>query len=724
MIDTPSSAVLAWLLTYLIHSTALLGLAWVLTRARSWSPAALDLLWKTALVGGLVTTTVQLGLELRPAGSVSLERLPSSTPPSTVAPTVADAPERTEAASSEVATSSSIGVPASAPLASPPAPLVSRPSLHVAVVLAWGLVGLGLALGYAARRLILVGRIGDRRAVHDGRLLAELDLLARDARLRRRPRLTTTERISSPIALGVAEICVPESALTDLDLEQQRSMLAHELAHLARRDPLWLGCASVMERVLWFQPLNRVARRQIATSAEYLCDEWTVRRTGSGVALARCLAQVAEWVQTSPLGVPVAGMAEERSLLVSRVEKLLADRRTAPGSRRTLVLAAATVVLATIAMAPSVTGRSARASDATGSPMQDPADAPFASRSAEGASESEHSSGRGDPSDAIARGLETKVSAGARSTSVSVSSQSNTDTESTNDGDRATRSRTARDSVVVLALIGRLRDENAEVRRAAANALGKLEDARAVPALIAALGDRESEVRAAAAEALGHFEDPRAMNGLSALLSDADRDVRKHALDARSHYDAGVPVEGVLRLLQDSDADLRHSAAHALGKWKDRRAGPALAALVRDPSPEVRAAAIESIGELRDATHVSAIQSALGDSNADVRHEALEALEELRASIPEATLLALLRDRDADVRSKAADIAGERSVIATIPSLRRMIDDPDEDVRENAVSALSDMADDAAADALRAALTSRDAKVRRAAAEALGDRRQ
>ena len=326
MIDTLSSAVLAWLLTYMIHSTALLGLAWAFTRARSWSPAALDVVWKTALVGGLVTATVQLAIDVQPTGSISLVSAMAPATP-TVATTPADdagAPLPTPRVRAEEARAID-SPPASAPAADP-APLFPRPSLHTAAVLAWGLVGLVLALGYAARRLILVGRIGDRLAVRDGQLLAELDVLSREAGLGRRPRLTCTERISSPIALGIAEICVPESALTELDEEQQRSMLAHELAHLARRDPLWLGFASILERVLWIQPLNRVARRQIATSAEYLCDEWAVRRTGSGVALARCLAQVAEWIQASPLGVPVAGMAEERSLLVARVEKLLAAR--------------------------------------------------------------------------------------------------------------------------------------------------------------------------------------------------------------------------------------------------------------------------------------------------------------------------------------------------------------------------------------------------------------
>src|SRR5688500_7076213 len=337
-------------------------------------------MWKTALVGGLVTATAQRALEVRPAGSVALGAAVAASAP--VVPTSAIEPHT---AALQIDATHQIDEPHPArPLAptsagAPEASRSPRPSLHAAAVLTWSLVALALALAYAARRLILVGRIGDRCAVLDGRLLAELDLLTREAGLRRRPRLTSTARISSPIALGVAEICVPETALTELDLEQQRSMLAHELAHLARRDPLWLAFASVVERVLWIQPLNRMARRQIATAAEYLCDEWAVSRTGSGVALARCLAQVAEWIQSSPLGVPVAGMAEERSLLVSRVEKLLEEEPPAPRSRRVLATAAIAVVLATIVMAPSVTGKAVRASSLgeqsvalTQSPKNDP----------------------------------------------------------------------------------------------------------------------------------------------------------------------------------------------------------------------------------------------------------------------------------------------------------------------------------------------------------------
>lgn len=669
-----SSTALAWLLTYLIHSTALLSLTWLAIRARRWSPAAAELLWKTALLGGILTATAQLRFDVRPTGTVSLQRtaetrvVPTATrathDPSSAPVGIIDAPS----------TPDPVGIDA-APTATTPN---TRPSLATMLVSAWATIALLLAVTYAARRLILVGRLGDRHAIADGRLLDMLRDLARDAGLRVSPRLTTTTRISSPIALGTREICVPDSALTELDLEQQRSMLAHELAHLARRDPLWMGVASFVERVFWFQPLNRVARKQIATSAEFLCDDWAVRRTGSGVALARCLAQVAEWIQASPLGVPVAGMAEERSLLVSRVARLLEGATPAPHSPRGVAVAASVVLMATILVAPGVSGtaRTLLAGEAVSA--QKP-----------GGDEASISS-----ADAMAKGHALKQ---AHATPV--------------------------DSNVVIALIARLKDEDKGVREAAAQALGKLGDARAVTPLIAALRDPEATVRASAADALAEFEDPRAITPLSVLLADSNKEVKQNALEALSRFESGVSSEGVTRLLTDSDAEVRHRAAHLLGKLGDRSAGGALARLVRDPSPDVRQAALEALGELKDPSNATSVLPALSDANADVRHQALHALEDLRAPIAEATLITLMRDTSPDVRSKAADLVGERSIVGAIPALRRLLDDPNSDVRQNAVSALGNIADAAAYDALRGALTSKDAKVRRAAVEALGERR-
>src|ERR1044071_3581294 len=77
-----ASSLLAWLLTYLIHSTVLLGVAWLVTRRRRLEPAAAEVLWKVALVAGLVTGTIQSRLQLRTHAAVTLPvaTLPQAAP--------------------------------------------------------------------------------------------------------------------------------------------------------------------------------------------------------------------------------------------------------------------------------------------------------------------------------------------------------------------------------------------------------------------------------------------------------------------------------------------------------------------------------------------------------------------------------------------------------------------------------------------------------------------
>src|SRR5436190_1942354 len=421
--STPlASSLFAWLLTYLIHSTALLGLVWLVTRRGRLEPAASDLLWKVALLASLVTGTVQSRLALSTPAALTL---PVATLPQA-------APLNQPAAPAGDAANPGVRSPVREVTAASPS---RAPSLPLVVVLLWGAIALGSSLQYVARRLILVGRLTDRRTVNDGPLAATLAELQRTAGYRRRVHLTMARTISSPVALGLSEICVPELALSELGAEQQRSMLAHELADLARRDSLWLAGASLIERCFFFQPLNRLARRELETTAEYLSDEWATRKTGSAVALAKCLATVAEWIQASPLGVPVAGLAERRSFLVSRIARLLEGRLpSSPASRRGWAVAAALGVAVTIAAAPRVSQSSP--------PV--PLSVPERGDSVRSPSPEEPAlsaaKGRGG------QGVRTGTGSGGE------------------------------DTTVVRALIARLKDENAGVRGAAARSLGRLGD--------------------------------------------------------------------------------------------------------------------------------------------------------------------------------------------------------------------------------------------------------
>jgi HEAT repeat protein/beta-lactamase regulating signal transducer with metallopeptidase domain len=645
--NTLPSSLLAWLLTYLIHSTALLGIAWLVTRRGRLEPHASDLLWKVALLAPLITGSIQSRLELATPQAV---RLPVAAAPH-VAP-VNQPVTPVEPAPAETPSSGSQSVP-------------SLPSLPSVVVLLWAIIALASSLYYVARRLILVGRLADRRAVSDGPLATTLAELRQATGFRRRVNLTIARTISSPVALGLSEICVPELALSELGTEQQRSMLAHELAHLARRDSLWLLGASLMERVFFFQPLNRLARKELETSAEYLSDEWAMRKTGSAVSLAKCLATVAEWIQASPLGVPVAGLAERRSLLVSRISRLLeGGLPQRPASRIGWAALATLGVVVTVAAAPHVSEGVAIVTMAS-----------------------------------IDTTRETPTIPHEQHKSIQTATQ---------------------DTGVVVALIARLKDENAGVRRAAASSLGRIGDPRAVTPLIAVLADSDAEVRREAVDALSNFEDSRAINPIAGLLKDPDTDVRRNALNALSHFERGVPTASVVALLDDPDKDVRREAVQLLDNLHVHSAAGAIAKLVKDQSSDVRESAIRALGNLGDQSSAPVVTEALSDPNSDVRESALGALDDMKAPITEATLIKLMTDTDSDVRQRAARLAGDRSVVGAIPSLRRLVDDPKSDVRETATQALGNIADPSARQALQAALQSRDPKVRQAAAQALG----
>ncbi|HZJ54842.1 MAG TPA: hypothetical protein VFD38_11945, partial [Myxococcaceae bacterium] len=68
----------AWLLTYAVHSTVLIGGAWLAERVGLLRSLRLrDLVWRTALVGGLLTATLQLAAGLTPFGGAAELRAPA-----------------------------------------------------------------------------------------------------------------------------------------------------------------------------------------------------------------------------------------------------------------------------------------------------------------------------------------------------------------------------------------------------------------------------------------------------------------------------------------------------------------------------------------------------------------------------------------------------------------------------------------------------------------------
>src|SRR5262249_9072044 len=144
----------------------------------------------------------------------------------------------------------SSAVPVPSPALPVPPQTLAVPRLTPAglAFLGWAVVASAFLLRLAVLRARLLTAPGERAPVLDPLVRARLEGLCRDGGHDREARLTTADGLRSPVALGWTEICLPAEALLELDAAQQRSVLAHELAHLRRLDPVWLVVGSVMEQ--------------------------------------------------------------------------------------------------------------------------------------------------------------------------------------------------------------------------------------------------------------------------------------------------------------------------------------------------------------------------------------------------------------------------------------------------------------------------------------------
>lgn len=148
-------------------------------------------------------------------------------------------------------------------------------------------------------------------------------------RLGMRPAVRVIEipGLFSPIAFGAVRptIGLPDGFGESHDLAEREAMLAHELAHLAARDPFWLAVADGICAVLWWVPPVWWARRQLRAACEAAADEACLVVENGPSVLADCLvALAAQLPRRRAFGL--LGMAGFRSELGRRVERLLSLR--------------------------------------------------------------------------------------------------------------------------------------------------------------------------------------------------------------------------------------------------------------------------------------------------------------------------------------------------------------------------------------------------------------
>jgi len=733
----------AWLLTYALHSSVLIGGTWALQRFGVVRSLRLrDLAWRGALVGGLLTASVQMGMGLAPWG-LTLEVPQPASGPATSQRTLQlndDAPaalgtsteDEVPVAEAEQAPDEAQDVsgPAESPVAaSEPLAAVAVPSVRVGSLffMAWVAASSVLLLRLAVARARVLDGLGVRAPILEPSVRNQLDRLCDEAGRDSPVRLTTAEGLKSPVALGWSEICLPKAALSELDASQQRSVLAHELAHLQRKDPLWLLLGTALEQLLFFQPLNRLARRNMQEVAEYLCDDWAAVCDGSGLPIARGLASVARWLDGEERAVPLAGMAERPSLLVARVQRLLEATSVSLEPRRSWhLLAMGLALLLTVVLVPGV-----RAAPAVGW--------------FEGEAKADAEEVSADDS------TQTSVVTSASATSVGDEETPKSLSKEMRRLGAAEKKRMAKDAARMQSdmrlALGTLPQTSV--------VLGQVPLAPPAPAVPAAppappappelaksawgfnyefkkawaktrVQLSKTHMKLAAVSHGRHSQassaDPATVDALVKALKDPDAGVREAAAESLGRLADARALDGLLAAASDSDAKVRAAVVEALAALQEARAIPVLAKALKDSSPAVRREAAEALSRLDEAPEaVEPLVSALQDTDVHVRLAAVQGLAARKDKRALAALAGLAKDSSAEVRAAAVCALGELQDASSIPALTSALKDENEQVREQAVRALGNLGSPKAIPALVEATKDRSADVRSGAASALAE---
>lgn len=194
-----------------------------------------------------------------------------------------------------------------------------------------------------------------------------------------------------------------------------------------------------------------------------------------------------------------------------------------------------------------------------------------------------------------------------------------------------------------------LNDDKAEVRSAAAVALGDMKAKTSIPKLRGALDDKDPSVALAAAHSLELMHDDSAYEvyyevltgqrqagrGLIASETSILKDPKKMAQLGFEEGIGFVPFAGIgwgaIKVITKDDSSPVRAAAKVLAKDPDPAATKALADAVGDKSWLVRAAALEALAKRGDSSVLDTVKLSMSDEKGAVKYTAAAAVLRLTA---------------------------------------------------------------------------------------------
>ena len=154
-----------------------------------------------------------------------------------------------------------------------------------ALMLIWGVGVMFFGIREDAACLRALGILRACSPLNDDDIRALFAEICREMGIRRMPRLLTGP-VSGPLVCGCfpPSIVLPAETLAECSREDIRLILAHEMAHVKRSDPMWAWARMLAQWLLFLHPLVWLCGREWQYTQEAACDELAIRKTSASCA--------------------------------------------------------------------------------------------------------------------------------------------------------------------------------------------------------------------------------------------------------------------------------------------------------------------------------------------------------------------------------------------------------------------------------------------------------
>ena len=454
---------------------------------------------------------------------------------------------------------------------------------------------------YKTRQVLLNSQIiDDEKLTNLSKRLIKKSLFCSQVKI-----FSSTE-IKSPVTLGFfrPKILLPEDWINWEDLKI-KSVLAHEAAHIRRKDFLVHLLATFNKCVNWFNPLSWIVARRISELAEISSDNSAINFVEDPHKYAEYLLEIAARTKLNIGKSNISGVTMVRDFqIVRRINLILQTDKSLMNDSKYLKVFIGGVALCTFFVA-VILGMDLKSAKTAEILLSDNSELPIVSQSNETDKSSNKNSSKND--------LTAVSEKSAEITTNSKSEQKSLETISIDDSAQSVQNSQKKQSEILVEnninlpinnpviesnstkevvpknlensaeagkfqfneignessieeLIWALNNSNPALREKAAAILKQKRDKRAVEPLIQKLTDGNAKVRRQAAETLGVIGDERAVKPLLNSLKDGNYNVRQMSSKALGDLDNNQAVEPLKQMINDNNQSVRQEAENSLRK--------------------------------------------------------------------------------------------------------------------------------------------------------------